>query len=298
MRGGPDAYEDSLKTGNYVLSLLHAMPDEYEASDIFVSKTGDWHCAGLVEDAHKILDRTDVVWNALHGQYGESGEVQKLFEGLQVPHTGSGAAASAFAHNKEMAKTLYRTHGLLTPASTALHRDDVTDEALISMFRSYLHPVIVKPATGVRGVGVAIAYSFQELKDALARCFCYSPKVLVEEYVAGTVVSTTVLERAKGEDLYALLPTHIETEYRRVRPRPEQNREVERAAREAHRALGLRHYSSTDCIITPRGKVYVLETNSNPVFHADSLLQRSLEASGWQPQEFVQHSLNLARGLI
>ncbi len=297
MRGGPDAYEDSLKTGSYVLSLLNAMPEEYETTDVFVSKSGDWHRTGLVDEAHAILGRADVVWNALHGEYGESGEVQKLFEGMKIPYTGSDVVGSAFAHNKEMAKKLYRLHGLPTPTSSVLHRDSFTDDDLIAIFRTHLAPVIVKPATGVRGVGIALAHSYQELKEALKHCFVHAPKVIVEEYVTGTVVTTTVLEKAKGEDLYAFLPTHLETHYRRTRPRPEENREVERLARAAHEALGLRHYSSSDCIVTPRGKTYILETNSNPVFHADSLMHRSLEASGWQPEDFVRHSLDLALGL-
>lgn len=295
LRGGPSqAYDDSLKTGAYVLELLRQMPEVYEPLDILISRDGEWHYMGLPQEPYKILSRADAVWNAVHGDYGEDGQVQQLFQNLNLPFVGSGVAASAFAHNKEMAKKLYRDHGLLTPASHVLTQESLDDDLLVEIFRAYLHPVIIKPATGVGGVGVKLAHTFHELKEAIARAFTHTPKVLIEEYVRGTISTCSVIEEAKGESLYALVPTHVETEMRRVRPCPEENRAIEKMAKEAHQALGLRHYSSSDFVVTPRGKIYILETNSLPVFHGDSLLHRSLEASGWQPADFADHCLKLA----
>ncbi len=292
LRGGPSyAYEDSLKTGSYVLSLLRDMPETYDPLDIFISREGQWHHLGLVCNPHQVLRSVHVVWNALHGPYGEDGSVQQLLESLQMPFTGSGITASAFATNKDVAKRLYKKHSLQTPISITLNEDDLKDdEKLIKIFRAYLHPVIVKPATGVRALGVRMAHSFEELKNAVKKTFQHSPKVMVEEYVKGTISSCMVIENAKGEKLYALLPTG--------RHPVEVNKQIERMAKTAHEALGQRHYSSSDFIITPRGKVYILETNSLPVFHEDSLAHRSLLATGWRPRDFVDHNLKLALGTI
>jgi D-alanine-D-alanine ligase len=295
LRGGPGvAYEDSLRTGSYVLSLLNKMPEAYEPLDVFISREGDWHRAGLVEEPHRILSRADVAWNAMHGEYGESGEVQKLLEGLKVPFTGSGVTGAVFSHHKEMAKNLYKLHGIPTPEASVLSEEHFNEDELIHIFQTYLHPVIVKPANGVRAIGVALAHSYQELKDAVKSCFQHAPKVLVEEYIRGTVSTCTVLEKVKGQPLYAFVPAHLETHHRRVRPLPEQHRQIEEYAKKAHEVLGLRHYSSSDFVVTPRGKIYLLETNSQPVFHEDSLLTRSLEASGWRSKDFVDHALKLA----
>src|SRR3989338_3677650 len=88
--GGPShAYDDSLKTGAHVLSLLREMPEEYEPIDVLISRNGDWHHAGLVEEPHKVLSRADVVWNALHGAYWEDGSVQQIFKNLHIPFAGS-----------------------------------------------------------------------------------------------------------------------------------------------------------------------------------------------------------------
>ena len=156
LRGGPSpAYDDSLKTGSYVLSLLREMPETYDPLDVFISREGEWHHAGVVREPHETLHGVHVVWNALHGPYGEDGGVQKILESLQIPFTGSGITASAFAHNKDLAKKFYREHSLLTPTSIILTEDDLNDdEKLIKIFRTYLHPVIVKPTTGVRALGI------------------------------------------------------------------------------------------------------------------------------------------------
>jgi D-alanine-D-alanine ligase len=290
LRGGPShAYDDSLKTGSHILSILRELP-EYDPVDIFIDRNGLWHERGLPGEPHKILQDSHVVWNALHGPYGEDGEVQRLLERLQVPFTGSSTLASAFSTNKDLSKNLYKRHSLLTPDYSLVSEEDFNDERLIKIFRRHLHPVIVKPATGVRGLGVRLARTFSELKEAVKRTFEHSPKVLVEEYVRGSISSCTVIEQAKGERLYALIPSG--------RHPTEINKQIEEMAKRAHEVLGQRHYSSSDFIVSPRGKVYILETNSLPVLHEDSHHHYSLLATGWRPHDFADHCLKLALGRV
>jgi D-alanine-D-alanine ligase len=240
LRGGPShGYSDSLKTGGFVLSLLRSLPEQYEPIDIFISRDGLWHHEGLVSEPHKILSRADLVWNALHGQYGESGEVQQLLSSLQKPFTGSGIAGAAFSHNKELSKKLYQDNSLLTPESSLVVNEANYETELVKIFQNYIHPVVVKPATGVRGEGIRLAHTFPELKEAVRRAFSHSEKVMIEEYVRGTVVTCAVVEWARGERLYALLPVHVETEHRRARPKLEEVKRIEEMSRVAHEALGL-----------------------------------------------------------
>ncbi|MSR87941.1 MAG: ATP-grasp domain-containing protein [Candidatus Zambryskibacteria bacterium] len=298
LRGGPSyAYSDSLKTGAYVLSLLRKMPESYEPLDIFISKDGDWHYGGLVEEPHRILSKIDVVWNAMHGPYGEDGKVQQLLESIKVPFVGSGTLAASFSNNKDLAKRLYRKHALPTPEFEVVSEQDLFNEdKLIYIFRNFGHPVIVKPSTGVRAMSVRMARTFAELKDAVKHVFQHSPKAIVEEYVSGIVASCTVVEGGKGEGLYAFLPTHLKINRRTAKPSVEENKQMEELAKKAHNILGLRHFSSSDFIITPKGKIYLLETNSVPVLHEEALLHQSFKQSGWRPKDFVDHSLRLALG--
>lgn len=289
LRGGPShAYEESLKTGAYVLNLLREMPEKYEPVDIFIDRDGAWHYGGVSDEPHQILSDVDAVWNGLHGGYGEDGGVQRVLEGIKKPFTGSGISASAFAANKDLAKRLYKKHSLPTPDHRVVTLENFTDEELANIFRTFMHPVVVKPATGVRALGVRLAHSFHELKDAVRKTFEHSPKVMVEEYVKGSVASCAVIENAKGEKLYTLIPSG--------RHPVDINKKMEEMARVAHEVLGQRHYSASDFIITPRGKVYILETNSLPMLHENSHLHHSLHATGWQPKDFCDHCLKLALG--
>lgn len=289
LRGGPSSgYDASLKTGEHILRTLRDMPETYEPLDIFISKDGEWHCGGLVYEPHRALQHADVVWNALHGSYGEDGQVQRVLEGLQIPFTGSSAVASTLAMNKDLAKRLYQEHSLLTPAHELITEDNLNDDRLIAIFRNYLHPVIIKPANASGSLGVFLAHTFHELKQKISQVFSYSPRVLVEEFIKGDEVSCAVIEGAKGERVYALLPSS------QSKLKVEENKQVEGMAKRAHEALGLSHYSGSDFIITPKRKIYILETNSLPVLHKDSLTYHSLHATGWRSRDFVDHVLKLA----
>lgn len=289
LRGGPShAYESSLQTGAHVLSLLRKSPEKFAPLDIFVSKDGKWHLSGLEHEPYHALRETDVVWNALHGDYGEDGQVQRILETLGLPFTGGDAISSSLSTNKDMAKRVYERHSLPTPLHELLSKESFGDEHLIQIFRTYLHPVVVKPADKSHSLGVRLAHTFQELKQAVKDAFSYSKKVLVEEHVKGHELTVVTIDKARGEEVYALLPTNFS------KIRTEERLRVEEMAKRAHQVLGLRHYSSSDFVVTPKGKIYLLETNALPAFHQDSHLHRSLEATGWRSHDFVEHVISLA----
>lgn len=288
--GGSSGYDDSLKTGEHILSTLREMDNIYEPHDVFISKEGEWHSEGLVQEPHQALAFTDVVWNALHGSYGEDGQVERALESLRVPYTGSTVVASALAINKDMARQLYARNDLLTPVHELITPDNYTDDHLISIFRSYIHPVIIKPASSKGYFDMTLAYTFNELKQKIKETLADSSRVLVEEYIGGEAMSCMVIEEARDEKIYALMPSYGT----KSTLSSEDNKKIEETAKLAHRALGLRHYSSSRFIVTPRRKVYILETSSLPVLHEGSLAHYSLQSSGWKSQDFVNHVLRLA----
>ncbi len=287
LRGGPShEYDVSLQTGEHILSLLRDMSHIYEPVDIFISKDGDWHYSGLKTSPQKALLHTDVVWNALHGAYGEDGQVQKILQSLRVPFTGSLAVPSALAMNKEMSKDIFLRHSLFTPKHEIITEENFNDEILVYILKNYMHPVIVKPANSGSSVGVALAHGLKELKESIKQAFNFSKKVLVEEHIRGKQSSCGIIENARGEKIYSLMPTGNLS--------VAQNKKIEQIAKLAHEVLGLRHYSQSDFIVTSKSKIYILETDSQPVFSKETLLHKSLKATGWQPKDFVHHVLQLA----
>jgi len=84
LRGGTGTkYDASLATGAYVLK--HLPRDLYEPVDIFIDRAGQWHVGGVPVSHDKLQRRIDVVWNALHGFYGEDGKAAQLLENLGIP---------------------------------------------------------------------------------------------------------------------------------------------------------------------------------------------------------------------
>jgi len=165
LRGGPSGeYDVSLKTGGEVLRHL---PEKYRGVDVFISRDGEWHMHGVPRPAADIVRHVDVVFNALHGTYGEDGKVQRILEDLRVPYTGSRPLPSAMAMNKEMAKREVWKHGVKTPIySTVFVGDDIVKRAA-ALFRTIPQPSVVKPVGSGSSLGVTIARSFEELLQGI-----------------------------------------------------------------------------------------------------------------------------------
>jgi D-alanine-D-alanine ligase len=288
LRGGPSKhYDTSLKTGEFVLAHLRSEPEKYNPVDVFIDRDGSWHVMGRKQEPHRVLKHIDLVWNALHGEYGEDGELSRLLANMRIPHTGSSTLGLAISLNKDISKKAYDTHGLITPRHEVLPGNVSVDE-LMEVFRSYLHPVVVKPVRGRASVGTKMAHSFEELKIAVADAFAHSERVMVEEFIRGAVASCAVLENFRGQKHYTLIP--IPNTFK-----PEVHKSIEHMAKKAHEALGLRHYSLSDFVITPKGKIYILETNALPDLSQSAPLMQSLGNVGIGHKDFIEHVISIAR---
>ena len=309
MRGGPSSeYDVSLKTGGAILSNL---PSHFEPLDILISKDGTWHHRGLTTTPEKVLRQVDVVFNALHGEYGEDGEVQRTLEAFGAPYTGSGVLGSVLAMNKMKSKEIAKSLGIRVPRGRLVRRDEDPEHVAKEIFVTFLQPLIVKPVSLGSSVGVTMAMGLLPLIESIARLQDAGYDVLVEERVKGSEATCGVVDGFRGVSKYALLPVEIrpanaskvfdyEAKYQgkaeEICPgnfTREQSEELQRRAIEIHDALGLRHYSRSDFIVTPRG-VYYLETNSLPGLTQESLLPKSLQAVGSSLGEFIDHVLTSA----
>lgn len=318
LRGGPSGeYDVSLKSGGTVLKHLDS--DRYHVHDILLDKNAHWHLDGRPTDFEKLARHIDVVFNALHGTYGEDGQVQRLFDRFGITYTGSGPAASAAAMHKREAKDHFVKHGIQTPPykTISLRNGDVY-EAIQNVFRTLPGPYIVKPVASGSSLGIRRAHGFHELVEAVRDAFQHGPTVLIEEYIRGTEATCGVVEGFRGEEFYALPPVEIvlpaqagpdssrsffdyEAKYgggtRELCPAmfPQEVKEaLMEQARAVHKALGLSHYSRSDFIISPRG-IYVLEVNTLPGLTDKSLLPKSVTAVGATLSEFFDHIIDLAR---
>ncbi len=311
-RGGPSSeHEVSLKTGQTMLSALKT--EKYTARDIFIDKEGVWHERGRPTAPHKVLPSIDVAVIALHGAYGEDGDIQKLLTSFGVPFTGSSAYGSYLAMHKVLAKEKIKEAGITTPRYMLIEREEDIDSLVYEIVRTFHQPVMVKPVLGGSSIGASLIAGQAPLAKAIKELLPHSPQgVLIEERILGTEATVGVLEDFRGETLYALPPVEIipspehvffnhEAKYngktKELCPgnfRKTITEELKDLARKAHNALHASHYSRSDFVVSPRG-IYFLETNTLPAVTPTSLFTKGLDAVGCSLPQFLDHIISRAR---
>ncbi|MCD1616514.1 D-alanine--D-alanine ligase [Salipiger marinus] len=235
--------------------------------------------------ARLAAEAPDVVFNALHGRWGEDGCVQGLLEWLRLPYTHSGVLASALAMDKERTKQVYREAGLPVVPSLLALRDEVRRRHVMAP------PYVVKPYNEGSSVGVYLVMDGANTPPQLSEDM--PETVMVEAYAPGRELTTTVM----GDR--ALTVTDILTDgwydydakykaggSRHVLP-AEVPAEIFDAcldyALRAHRALGCRGLSRTDFRWDEAqglAGLVLLETNTQPGMTPTSLAPEQALACG------------------
>jgi D-alanine-D-alanine ligase len=323
VRGGISSeYDVSLNTGANVLSHLRsdALKDHYKAVDIFIDKEGIWHINGIPVTMEQVSKSVDVIFNALHGDYGEDGKIQQLLDGWKIPYTGSGAFASAIGYNKELAKIEFDKLGIQTARHIlfpAYQKDmdgpleDYAQAKAKTVWERLPPPWVVKPLTSGSSMGVHVCKTFGELVRAFQVGVNEKVSVLVEEMIEGREATVAVVEGLRGQNAYVLPPIEIvvpktktffdyEAKYTGVSQEicpgnfsEEDKRELERLAALIHTGLNLDHYSRSDFIIHPKRGIYALEVNTLPGLTDESLTPKALAAVGVTMPEFLSHIIEL-----
>ncbi|MET4129521.1 D-alanine--D-alanine ligase [Roseovarius sp. MBR-6] len=281
--GGPSAEREvSLSTASGCIAALREAG--YQVAEV---DAGSDLCARLQEMS------PDVVFNALHGRWGEDGCVQGLLEWLRIPYTHSGVLSSALAMDKDRAKAAYRAAGLPVVDSVLAPRDEVRARHVLPP------PYVVKPNNEGSSVGVYLVHDAAnappQLSDAMPEV------VMVETFAPGRELTTTVM----GDR--ALTVTDILTDgwydYD-AKYKPGGSRHVIPAdlppeifaacldyALRAHNALGCRGVSRTDFRWDEtRGLdgLILLETNTQPGMTPTSLVPEQAQAMGISFPELVR----------
>ncbi len=315
--GGPSSEHDiSLLSGMNVLRTLQK-ERRYEAVPIFITKNGAWLFGKdrAWMNPTEALMRVDRVFNALHGEYGEDGQVQGILNHVGVSYTGSGALASALAMNKMAAQRVLEGKGIKMPRSLVLGPHNLDTRAVLAFSAP---PWIVKPLARGSSVGVSKVETHDDLVPAFKKAFAVDNQILAQEFIQGREITCGVLENDRAE-IQALPPIEIippedapffdyQVKYngrtQEICPADFHDAmltKIKKIAMLVHEALGLRHYSRTDMILKPASKtrgapeVYVLEVNTLPGLTQESLFPKAARALGIEFGDLVHHLLGLAR---
>jgi D-alanine-D-alanine ligase len=268
--GGPSAEREvSLVSGQAVIDGLREM-----GHDVFPSDISPANLSGL--------DRPcDVVFPVLHGEFGESGELQEILEARNLPFVGSGSEASRLGMDKAATKRVWERAGLPTPAYEVVR----TPASKIAT------PCVVKAIASGSSIDVAVCKTREQYEKAVAAILEKHDEVLVEQFVEGPELTVGLLEEKP------LAPIHIvpkseffdyeakyrspDTEHRFDTGLPadlvERCREL---ARRANEIVGCRDLARVDIMIDRQNSPYLLEINTMPGFTPKSLLPEAAAHAG------------------
>lgn len=248
--------------------------------------------------------RPDVAFIALHGEFGEDGQIQNMLDAQGIAYTGSGPDASRRAMDKIASKRTF----VLNSISTADYFTLESDEGMVdarNRARQLGFPLVCKPADGGSSLGVTIVESEKELDGAVECAFESGDRLLMERYVRGREFTVGVLDGeplpmveivpkqdffdyfAKYEDeetTYLTPVALIESVYRRALA----------LGKRVYESLGCRHFARVDLLYGYDGRLYVLEVNTIPGFTPRSLLPMAAAEAGIDFTELCDIIVRLA----
>ena len=217
----------------------------------------------------------DVVFNALHGRYGEDGCIQGLLNYLDISYTHSGVLASAMAFNKPVAKSIMAAAGIKVAEHQIITYDELLDGIVMS------RPYVLKPLSEGSSVGILIIQE-DDIFEPKKGDWAFGDKVMVEKFIPGRELTVTVMgdrslavtEVRTGRSFYDYDAKYIDGSSTHIIPADIPKSVYEEALRVsllAHRSLECRGLSRVD--IRYDGKnLYVLEVNTQPGMTPTSLV--------------------------
>ncbi len=243
----------------------------------------------------KSIDRifVDAAFPVLHGQNGEDGTVQGLFELAGIPIIGCGVLASALCMDKARAHSLVKAAGIAVPRSYVLGQNTDVQTAF-SWAEELAYPVFVKPVKAGSSFGITKVMRRDALPDAIARAFEYDDAVIIEENIEGFEVGCAIIgndvltigevdeiELADGffdfTEKYSLQTSAIHVPARLNR---QQREKIRLVAQKIYRALACRGFARVDMFLTPSGEIVFNEVNTIPGFTPHSRFPKMLQAVG------------------
>jgi D-alanine-D-alanine ligase len=239
----------------------------------------------------QLLPKPDVVFNALHGRFGEDGSVQALLDILDIPYTYSGLLASAIAMDKPMSKRLFEKEGLSVAKHIIISRKDVLAGGFMSL------PYVIKPTNEGSSVGVHIVKS-ERNKVVLANgIWPFGEKVMVEAFIEGRELTVSVMgdqalavtEITTDQGFYNYSAKYEKAGSLHVIPAKIEKTVYDQAmqmAVTAHQALGCRGVSRADFRYDGQ-TLYILEVNTQPGMTPMSLVPEQAAYAGISFEDLV-----------
>ncbi len=299
---GGESYEHEVSIRSCKSVLENTDKNKYKIDLIYIDREGTWYLCKNIEDLDtkakienlEILKKYDVVFPILHGDYGEDGKIQGLFEMMHIPYVGCNVVSSAVCMDKDFTKKILSKEKIAVVPYIVATKDTPLKE-LQKKVRNYIgYPCFVKPSASGSSIGICKVNKKEKLENAIREALLYDKKVLIEKYIKGREVEVAILgnenltisnigEIFSGEDFYSYnakynceksitkVPTKIN---RKI------EKKIKRNAEKAYHILGCSGLSRIDFFISKTGKIYINEINTMPGFTSISMYPVLLEEKG------------------
>ena len=232
----------------------------------------------VCEPNNQLFDLTkkfkpNIIFNALHGQFGEDGYIQSILESIGIPYTHSGPIASAKAMDKEISKKIFIKHKILTPKYIKYCYDESYPKLNVKIKKKLNFPVVVKPINEGSSVNVYICNQ-TNIRNKLQRLKNYK-EILIEEFIPGREIQAAILgkqklgaielkPKRKFYDYEAKYNSKAKTKH--IIPvdlTKKQYDKLMRTSLKVHNLLGCRGVTRSDFKYY-KNKFYLLEINTQP----------------------------------
>ena len=234
-----------------------------------------------------------IVFNALHGKYGEDGFAQSVLEFLKIPYTHSGVIASSLAMDKELSKLIFKKNKIKVPKYLVLEKGNES-----KLNKKIIFPAVIKPTNEGSSLGVYICKNLIQLKSKYKKLIKKYDKVIIEEYIPGKEVQVAVMGK-KALGAIELIPKRRFYDYTAkysnkaktkhimpARVSKKKYQEVLNLAKKAHKVLGCRGITRSDFRFF-KNKFYLLETNTQPGMTKLSLVPEIAKYCGINFEDLV-----------
>ncbi len=260
------------------------------------------------KSGEELFPKIDVVFNIIHGPFGEDGTLQGLLAVLDLPFVGADTLGSSVGMDKDFSKRILRDAGILVaPWVTLLKHEKPNIKEIVEELG---FPLFVKPANMGSSVGVSKAENEKELIAAIGLAFKFDIKILVEQGMSGREIETAVLGNMNDLSVSGVGEIVMESgfyDYESKYISPDAAKVVipakgigERAlkniqltALKAFKALGLEGLSRMDVFLENDDEVYVNEPNTLPGFTNISMYPKLWEAGGLNYTDLIDKLLHL-----
>lgn len=246
----------------------------------------------IAPDNMEILDddSIDVFFLALHGRFGEDGDLQQIMEDKGLVYTGSGPEASRLAFDKIASKKAFVNSGIDTPPMIEIKTESNLDQ-LEKQLRGFADKYVVKPSKQGSSIGVSIVSNISQAVSAAQNVLREFGDCIIEKFIAGKEITVGILcgqalplievrPKAAFYDYHAkYIADSTEYLFDTVKDASLEMK-IKQTAKKCFDALGLQDFARIDVIVGEEKKIYALEANTIPGFTTHSLLPKAAAKVG------------------